>query len=158
MLTSNASTSEEGWSYFYLTKEHCPLPYAYSRAFNYCLGYEGHFGKDDGFSRCQEKGGRFLLIRTAEENKFASLLAYNFNHLQNKYGRQMIVQGDFDFLDMTWKDDSGNNLTFTQFVDESEAIPNSTSALIIKHTYNPSNFKMISRIGNKNPAIIVCII
>ncbi|XP_061179374.1 uncharacterized protein LOC133188000 [Saccostrea echinata] len=157
MLTADAGTSKEDWTYFYITRGNCPFPYAYSRTFNYCLGYEGHSDKEDGFSQCQGKGGRFLLIRTAEENRFASLLAYNFNHLSDPISRQMIVQGNFDFVDMTWKDDSGANLTFTQF-REGQAIPESESALFIKHTNNPTNFMMTSRKGNKNPSIVVCII
>lgn len=53
----------------------CPHGYAYTRVFDYCVGYEGHFGDDVGFEKCLGKSGRYMLIHSPEENRFASLLA-----------------------------------------------------------------------------------
>lgn len=53
----------------------CPNMYAFSRLYNYCLGYEGQFLAADGFHKCQEKGRQLPLIRGEAEMRFASLLA-----------------------------------------------------------------------------------
>lgn len=53
----------------------CPHGYAHTRLFDYCVGYEGHFTDDVGFQKCREKSGRYMLIQSPEENRFASLLA-----------------------------------------------------------------------------------
>ncbi|XP_056001841.1 uncharacterized protein LOC130048805 [Ostrea edulis] len=131
MFTTEAGVYENNWSYFYLTEVgKCPPLYAYSRQFEYCVGYEGHFNDGDGLAKCQENNGRYLLVRTAEESRFASLLGYNFDKLPNSRNRQLRIQGTFDFTDMTWKDDNGNTLTFTQFVTE-EYTPIGDHALYI---------------------------
>ncbi|XP_048739636.2 uncharacterized protein LOC125653984 [Ostrea edulis] len=157
MLTTEAGVHENNWNYFYLTKTgKCPTLYAYSKAFEYCVGYEGHFVTDEGLAKCQEHNGRYLLVRTAEENRFASLLAYNFDHLTKSQNRQMRIQGTFDFTDMTWKDDNGNNLTFTQLLTED--VPKADRVLYIKNTHHKENFTMGYRHGVVHAFITICVI
>lgn len=65
----------------------CPSTYAFSRAFNYCLGYEGLSLNAEGVAKCQRHGGNYMLIRGADENRFASLLAcmYTFDNFSRKF-------------------------------------------------------------------------
>lgn len=83
------------------------------------------------------------------------ILSVNFNHLVEGTSRQMIIQGTFNFTEMAWKDESGKNLTFTQFVN-GKGTPAHDDALLIKQTNSPKNFMMTHRRGNLNPSIIVC--
>jgi hypothetical protein len=69
----------------------------------------------------------------------------------------MRIQGRFDFTDNTWKDDSGNNLTFTQFVTQ-QYIPVGDHALYIKNTNEIENFTMGHRRGSTHQFITVCIV
>ena len=72
--------------------------------------------------------------------------------------RQMRTQGTFDDITITWQDDSGQNLSFTQFNAGKEIPDNSNAAIFIKPRNDPENYPMTSRLGNANPSMIVCVI
>jgi hypothetical protein len=67
----------------------------------------------------------------------------------------MRIQGIFNMTEMAWRDDSGQNLTFTQFIT-GKGIPDEDEALLIKNTKYPENFLMTHRRANIHPSIIVC--
>lgn len=68
----------------------------------------------------------------------------------------MRIQGTFDFTDMTWKDDNGNNLTFTQFLTED--VPKADRVLYIKNTHHKENFTMGYRRGAVHRFITICVV
>lgn len=159
MLTPKAGTIEGGWIYYYLTQKGiCPNGYAYSRVYDYCVRYKGHLGDNDGFAKCQEDHGRYLLIRSSDENRFASLLAYNFDSFTDFGHNQMRIQGTFNSSVMAWQDDFGQNLTFTQLVPGKEVPTYNSFALFLKNSGDPDNFLMTCRLGNLNPSAIICAI
>lgn len=159
MLTPQAGTNEEGWIYYYSTQKGiCPHGYAYTRVFDYCVGYEGHFTDDVGFQKCREKSGRYMLIHSPEENRFASLLAYNFDSYTDFGQNQMRIQGSFNSSAMAWQDDFGLNLNFTQLIPGKEIPSDDSFALYLKNNGEKENFKMTCRRGNRNPSAIVCVI
>jgi hypothetical protein len=69
----------------------------------------------------------------------------------------MRIQGTFDSTDNTWKDDSGNNLTFTQFVTQGYIAKRKEILILLPYQQN-DNFIMGHRRGVKNPFINICIV
>jgi hypothetical protein len=71
----------------------------------------------------------------------------------------MRIQGTFNFTIMTWTDDNGNSLAFTQFVTEGY-IPSSSDeeALFIKYDGQKENYTMGQRAGEKKEFITTCVV